>query len=133
MVTVIPCSINRCSIEFQLGNTYTIHHLKPEMVHGFVLNTLKDAILRFCRQTLQDLDANPRCPKIWDRTSHGNAFQYSISRMAEWDADRLTRHIQRKEQMMLKMLPHTTSPNYRKLSQLAFDIIIICTQNINEL
>jgi hypothetical protein len=133
MVTVIPCAGNRCSIEFHLGSSYIIHHMKPEMVQGFVLHTLKDALLRFSRLTLEDLDQNPRCPKKWDRVSYGHAFQYGISRMESWDAARFANHIKLHEDMLLKMLPHPSSPRYRQISQLAFDIIIICTQNINEL
>jgi hypothetical protein len=133
MVTVIPCTGNRCSIEFSLGGVFTVHDIPTQIVQDYVLRALKFALNRFARLTLEDLDRNPRCPKVWDRVSYGHAFQYGISRMDCWDAARFANHIKMHEDMLLKMLPHPSSPRYRKLSQLAFDIIIICTQNINEL
>jgi hypothetical protein len=129
MITIIPTAKNRCSIEFHLGNSYTIHHMQTQMVEAFVLRTLKHALLRYARLIREDLESHPTCSFKISRTGALRAFHYGIQTLAAWDKTRLLSYIRQNESLLLRMLPRPAASGYQKLSQWAFDILIIASQD----
>jgi len=104
--------------------------MRAEMVHPYVLRSVKRAITKYCRQTLTELEQHKGCPRAFDRVSNGHAFQNVIRDMEKWDAITLSRTIHQNKEMLLAMLPPPSCASYQRLSQLAFDILYILAQQV---